>query len=162
MKYLLLSAFIASAFSVNAQEVPPPPPPPVLEIEEVEGEEEIMEVIELETEMPESAVEDEVFTIVEEMPEFPGGNDAMYAFINENINYPEEAQKDKIQGVVYVKFIVRKDGSIDENVNVVRGVHPLLDTEAQRVVRSMPDWKPGMQRGKPVSVYFTLPIRFKL
>lgn len=104
---------------------------------------------------------DATFVVVEEQPEFPGGNAAMMNFITENIRYPKEAHEKGIQGRVITKFIVRKDGSID-SVQIARGVDPLLDAEAIRVVESMPTWKPGKQRGQPVNVMFTLPVVFRL
>ena len=103
----------------------------------------------------------EIFVVVEVQPEFPGGNAAMMNFITENIRYPKEAHEKGIQGRVITKFIVRKDGSID-SVQIARGVDPLLDAEAIRVVESMPTWKPGKQRGQPVNVMFTLPVVFRL
>ena len=105
--------------------------------------------------------DNEIFVVVEELPEFPGGNAAMMHFIAENIRYPKEAHEKGIQGRVITKFIVRKDGSID-SVQIVRGVDPLLDAEAIRVLESMPTWKPGKQRGQPVNVMFTLPVVFRL
>ena len=104
---------------------------------------------------------DEPFVVVENQPEFPGGTEAMRKFLSDNILYPEEAQKKGIQGRVICNFIVRKDGSITD-VNVVRGVDPLLDAEAVRVLKSMPAWKPGTQRGQAVDVCFTLPVEFRL
>ena len=104
---------------------------------------------------------DATFVVVEEQPEFPGGNAAMMNFITENIRYPKEAHEKGIQGRVITKFIVRKDGNID-SVQIARGVDPLLDAEAIRVVESMPTWKPGKQRGQPVNVMFTLPVVFRL
>lgn len=103
----------------------------------------------------------EVFVVVENQPEFPGGNAAMMKFLNDNINYPAEAQNNGIQGRVIVNLVVEKDGSLSD-VKVVRGVNPLLDAEAVRVIESMPAWKPGTQRGEPVRVRFTLPVVFRL
>ncbi|MEA4904650.1 MAG: energy transducer TonB, partial [Petrimonas sp.] len=104
---------------------------------------------------------DGTFVVVEVQPEFPGGNVAMMNFIAENIRYPKEAHEKGIQGRVITNFIVRKDGSID-SVQIVRGVDPLLDAEAIRVLESMPTWKPGKQRGQPISVRYTLPVIFRL
>lgn len=104
---------------------------------------------------------DEVFVVVEEQPQFPGGIEAMMQFLKENIHYPKEAHEKGIQGRVIVNFVIMKDGSID-TVNVVRGVDPLLDAEAVRVVEAMPKWEPGMQRGQAVKVRYTLPIVFRL
>lgn len=102
-----------------------------------------------------------VFDIVEVMPQYPGGQIAMLKYFMENIKYPEQAMKKGIQGRVAVSFIVEKDGSIS-NVRPVHSVHPLLDKEAVRVVKSMPKWSPGKQNGKPVRVRFNVPVMFKL
>jgi protein TonB len=105
--------------------------------------------------------EGEVFQVVEQMPEFPGGMDKLMEYLSKNIKYPSIAQENNIQGRVIVEFVVNKDGSIVDPV-VLRSVDPYLDKEAIRVVKSMPKWKPGEQRGKPVRVKFTLPVMFKL
>jgi len=105
--------------------------------------------------------EEAVFFIVEEMPEFPGGEDAMKRHIATTIKYPVEAQKKGTQGKVYVTFVVAKDGSV-KDVRIARGADPLLDEEAMRVVKSLPQWTPGKQRGKAVNVSYTVPIEFKL
>ena len=104
---------------------------------------------------------DMVFDVVEVMPQFPGGQIAMLQYLMENIKYPEQAMKKGIQGRVAVRFIVEKDGSISD-VKPILSVHPLLDKEAIRVVKSMPKWTPGKQNGKPVRVRFNLPVMFKL
>ncbi len=109
----------------------------------------------------EEAEEAQVFFIVEEMPEFPGGEAALRAFIAKSINYPVIAQENGIQGKVYVTFVVDKDGGISE-AKIARGVDPSLDKEALRVVNQLPKWKPGKQRGKPVRVSYTVPISFVL
>lgn len=106
-------------------------------------------------------VSDKVFTVVEVMPEFPGGQMALFRYLSDSIKYPIEATQQGIEGRVICQFVVEKDGSID-SVKAVRGVHPLLDTEAVRVVSSMPKWKPGKLRGEPVRVKYTVPINFKL
>jgi TonB family protein len=103
----------------------------------------------------------ETFTVVEQNPEFPGGTTAMYKYLGENIRYPSEAQKANKQGKVYVKFVIKSDGKID-NINIVKSVSPELDNEAVRVVQNMPNWRPAEQNGKPVSVFYNLPINFKL
>jgi protein TonB len=102
-----------------------------------------------------------VFVVVEEMPEFPGGSQALRSFVAKSIRYPAEAQKEKIQGKVYVSFVVSSTGKV-ENAKIERSVSPALDAEAIRVVNQLPDWKPGKQRGKAVSVEYTIPIEFKL
>jgi len=101
------------------------------------------------------------FTIVEEMPEFKGGMDSMMAFIYSNIRYPTEALKNKIEGVVFVNAIIMEDGSL-RNIRAISSLGYGCDEEAERVVKSMPHWKPGKQRGKNVRVSFNFPIRFKL
>ena len=105
--------------------------------------------------------EDPTYAIVEEMPEFPEGNKAMYKFIQKEVQYPQIAVEQGIQGTVYVNFVIDKTGTISK-VRVLRGVHESLDNEAMRVVKAMPKWTPGTQRGKPVNVYYNLPIRFIL
>jgi protein TonB len=95
------------------------------------------------------------------MPEFPGGELALRKFIANAIKYPVIAQENGIQGKVYVNFVVDKDGSITA-AKIARGVDSSLDKEALRVVNSLPKWKPGMQRGKPVKVSYTVPISFVL
>ena len=103
--------------------------------------------------------ENQVFTVVEEMPRFPGGMEECQKFLAKNLNYPVELQKAKVEGRVIAQFVVGKDGSIS-NVSIVRGVHPELDAEALRVINMMPKWTPGKQRGKNVAVKFTIPIAF--
>lgn len=103
----------------------------------------------------------QIFTVVEQMPVFPGGDQGLQDFLKANTTYPSNAQKNKIQGIVYVQFIVANTGKT-EDVHVARGVDPVLDAEALRVVRSLPLWQPGMQNGKLVNVQYTMPIRFKL
>ncbi len=105
--------------------------------------------------------EDMVFMVVEKMPKYPGGQDALIKFLMQNVKYPTEAQEKRIQGRVYVEFVIDKKGKI-KNIEILKGVDPLLDEEAMRVVRSMPDWEPGTQRGKLVNVSYRLPINFAL
>lgn len=113
--------------------------------------------------LPEEVGEDnsEVFVVVEEQPSFPGGNEAMMQFLADNIKYPKEAQEKGTEGRVIVNFVVEKDGRLSD-FNVVRGVDPLLDSEALRVLKSMPNWTPGKQREEIVRVRFTLPVVFRL
>ena len=164
------------------QEVKPPPPPPPpkvvevlnivdddveiedeLEIEDTEADDEtvidVAPVVVAEEEEEEETAE--VFFIVEDMPEFPGGDLALRKYIANAVKYPVIAQENGIQGKVYVTFVVGKDGSIN-NASIARGVDPSLDKEALRVVNSLPRWKPGKQRGKPVNVSYTVPINFVL
>ncbi|GHT38382.1 hypothetical protein FACS189435_4690 [Bacteroidia bacterium] len=103
----------------------------------------------------------EIFTIVEEMPRFPGSDKEMMEYLFKTTHYPESAQEKGIQGRVTVQFVVNEDGSISDAV-VMRGVDPLLDKEALRVVNTMPNWTPGKQGGKVVPVKFTVPITFRL
>ena len=103
----------------------------------------------------------EVFTVVEEMPQFPGGMAEAMKFLAKNINYPVESQKAKIEGRVIVQFVVKENGKVAD-IKVMRGVSPELDAEAIRVVSMMPDWIPGKQRGKAVDVKYTMPIMFRL
>jgi len=163
------------------QETPPPPPPPAPEVVEVlnvvENTAET-QTINIQTEdiknkpidivaAPVAAApiqeeeEQVIFQVVEEMPHFPGGEEALMKWLSENIRYPVIAQENGIQGRVICQFVVNTDGSIVD-IQVVRGVHPSLDEEAVRVIKSMPKWIPGKQRGKPVRVRFTLPINFRL
>jgi protein TonB len=99
---------------------------------------------------------DEVFTVVEEMPQFPGGQDALMKYIGKELKYPEEAVENGVQGMVYVSFVVEADGSIS-NPKVLRGIGYGCDVEAHRVVKGMPNWIPGKQRGKEVRVQYNLP-----
>ena len=104
---------------------------------------------------------DGVYLMPDQLPEFPGGIQAMMKFLSTNIKYPVEAQKKGISGRVVVQFVIMEDGTLDQ-AKVIRGVDPLLDEEALRVVKSMPKWKPGMDRGEAVKVRFTAPIMFNL
>ncbi len=101
------------------------------------------------------------FITVEQMPSFPGGESAMHEYISNNLKYPEDAQKNGIQGRVTVRFIVRSSGEVSD-VSVIRGIDPGMDKEAARMVGSMPKWLPGKQNGQAVDVYYTLPIVYKL
>jgi protein TonB len=156
---------------------PPPPPPPVTDVLEiVENNQELTNEVKIESteadaktqisapiEVQHEEEADEVinFYVIEEKPEFPGGEAAMFQWIAKNIKYPDIAKENGIQGKVFVQFVIGKDGKVTD-VTIVRGVDPSLDKEALRVIQSMPPWKPGKQRGKPVRVSFQLPINFKL
>lgn len=156
---------------------PPPPPPPVQEVLEiVENNEEIKNEAQIEDteaddktqiqapiDVQQEEESDEVinFYVIEEKPEFPGGEAAMMKWINSNVKYPEIAKENGITGKVFVQFVINKEGKVG-NVELLRGVDPYLDKEALRVVSNMPAWKPGKQRGKAVKVSFQLPINFKL
>jgi len=156
---------------ITKQEIkpPPPPPPPPEVIEIVEDEVEIEDELEIEdTESDEDEEieieeedDDEFFMVVENMPEFPGGDLGLMKYIQKNVKYPAIAKEYNITGKVYVSFIVDKSGSVT-NVKIVRGVDKNLDAEALRVVKSLPKYKPGKQRGQAVRVMFTIPINFTL
>lgn len=103
----------------------------------------------------------EVLIVVEQMPEYPGGDAAMMKFLAENLKYPDMAKDNGVEGTVYIKFIVNSKGKIS-NAEVIKGIGSGCDEEALRVVKKMPQWNPGTQEGKPVDVYYTLPIKFKL
>ena len=109
----------------------------------------------------EEVEEQQIFQVVEEMPEFPGGMGECMKFLAKNIKYPTVAQENGVQGRVIIQFVVNRDGSIVDPV-VVRGVDPYLDKEALRVISMMPKWKPGKQRGKAVRVKYTVPVMFRL
>ncbi|QZE13316.1 energy transducer TonB [Halosquirtibacter laminarini] len=166
----------------QAQTPPPPPPPPPppaqladmitivddnediedeMEIEDSEADDETaVEVAEVVEE--EKAVDEEkVFQFVEDPPMFPGGNAALQKYLGKHVKYPVIAQENGIQGKVFVSFVVEKDGSVTD-VRIIRGVDKSLDKEAIRVVKTLPRWKPGMQRGKAVRVSFSVPINFQL
>ena len=165
----------------RAEEVKPPPPPPPPKVIEVltivDDNTDIKDDFELESSEANDATiidavpvinteensseAEEVFVVVEDMPMFPGGEQALRKWIPDHIKYPVIAAENGIQGKVYVQFVVDKDGSVT-NAKIARGVDPSLDQEALRVVNSLPKWKPGMQRGKPVRVSFTVPINFQL
>ena len=164
----------------TTQETPPPPPPPAVqevevlnvveddvEVEEIqiqtEDDKDVEVVIAPPVEAPVEEEEEEViFVVVESMPEFPGGAQAMMKYVAENIKYPVIAQENGIQGRVICQFVVNKDGSIVDVVAVRSSGEASLDKEAIRVIKSMPKWKPGKQRGKPVRVKYTLPVNFRL
>ncbi|MDP1623254.1 MAG: TonB family protein [Bacteroidales bacterium] len=183
---------IESLKQEEAPPPPPPPPPPEVMAEKVKFtppkvvEDTTIEVsmasmddlnkkvnveapsedmgVEIKDEGPkviETPQEREIFTVVEEQPGYPGGDEARIAFLQNNIKYPEEAKELGIQGKVFVTFVVEVDGSITD-VRVLRGIGGGCDTEAMRVVKSMPKWVPGKQRGVPVRVQFNLPIKFTL
>jgi protein TonB len=135
------------------EQMPPPPPPaPKVTIELIKE-----EVIADKTE----EVPTEVFVVVEEMPLYPGGDKAMMEFIYKNINYPEVAKENNIQGRVVLRFVVKYNGEVG-NITVIKGVDPSLDDEAIRVIGSLPAWKPGRQGGKPVNVWYSVPVTFQL
>jgi protein TonB len=159
-------------------EPPPPPPPPqqTTVIEIVEDDIEVDDDLEIDAETDDEeeieaqiitdedegdAEEEEIFVFVEDNPDYPGGDEARIKYLRDNIKYPEMAKESGIQGTVYVTFVVEKDGSIS-NVKVLRGIGGGCDEEAIRVLRNMPNWKPGKQRGRPVRAQFNMPIKFTL
>jgi protein TonB len=159
-------------------EPPPPPPPPaavipppvIEEVEEVEDdvEVEIIEtvdesLVDLDAEPEEEAEEivAQVYDVVAISPEYPGGPGEMAVFIQENFEYPEMAREMGEQGTIWVEFVVYSDGNI-KDVKVVKGVSESLDREAKRIVKKMPNWKPGEQAGKKVNVRYTIPIKARL
>lgn len=103
----------------------------------------------------------EVFDVVEQMPEYPGGMQALFQYMADNLKYPKDAMKQQVEGRVLVQFIVETDGSIS-NAEVIKRVFPSLDEEATRVISAMPKWAPGKQNGKVVRVKFTVPVSFRL
>jgi len=109
----------------------------------------------------EAKVEEQIFTVVEQNPEFPGGISEMYKFLGKNIKYPSVASRANVSGKVFLTFVVNTDGSI-QNVGVLKGLGFGCDEEATRVVKTMPKWKPGKQSGRPVRVKYNLPINFQL
>jgi protein TonB len=110
---------------------------------------------------PKPEVSNKVFDVVEQMPSYPGGNNALMSYLSSNIKYPVVAQENGVQGRVIVGFVVERDGSITD-VNILKSVDPSLDREAARVVRSMPRWTPGKQNGQAVRVKYNVPVTFRL
>jgi protein TonB len=102
-----------------------------------------------------------VFDVVEQMPEYPGGQAALIEYISNNVKYPDDAAKKKVEGKVFVTFVVDTDGKITD-VSLLRKVFPSLDAEAIRVISGMPNWIPGKQKGQVVRVKYTVPIMFRL
>jgi len=164
---------------ITRPEQPPPPPPPepsqelIIVDDDVELEEEftidvdadvlseVQDFTPIQIEEEEEVEDDVIFTVVEDQPEFPGGEEARQSFLEENLRYPTMAREAGIQGTVFVTFVVETDGSVTD-VRVLRGIGGGCDQEAIRVVEMMPRWEPGRQRGQPVRVQFNMPIRFRL
>jgi len=164
---------------ITRQEQPPPPPAPPPQTTQFQIVEDDVEIdddfiidadvditTEIEAYIPpvfdeEEIVEEEIFIVVEDMPTFPGGDEARVRFLSENIRYPQMARESGIQGTVFVTFVVERDGSVTD-VRVLRGIGGGCDEEAIRVIKAMPRWNAGKQRGRPVRVQFTMPIRFTL
>ncbi len=154
----------------------PPPPKPIDILIIVENDDDLIETLEIEnsdmneddiidfSSIPEVAEPDDdaiIFINVQEMPEFPGGMSALLRYIAKSVRYPVIAQENRVEGRVFVTFVVNSRGEV-QDVEISRGVDPTLDKEAIRVIRTLPDWKPGKQRGKPVKVKYTVPINFML
>ncbi|MDD3527165.1 MAG: energy transducer TonB [Bacteroidales bacterium] len=164
---------------ITQQDLKPPPPPPptqVTVIRIVEDDVEVVDDIEINVEADQETVmqdfvpvveeeeevaEMEIFQVVETMPSYPGGDAARMKYLQDNITYPQMARESGIQGIVYATFVVEPDGSVSD-VRIMRGIGGGCDEEAIRVIKGMPKWNPGMQRGKPVRVQFTMPIKFTL
>ncbi len=165
---------------ITQQNQPPPPAPPpqqtsIIQIVEndvqidddldidVEADQttEMQKYVPVEEHKDEEQEEAQIFTVVESMPSFPGGEEARIKYLNDNIKYPQMARESGIQGRVFVTFVVERDGSVTD-VKVLRGIGGGCDEEAVRVIQNMPKWIPGKQRGKPVRVQFNMPILFKL
>ncbi|NOR88111.1 MAG: TonB family protein [Bacteroidales bacterium] len=155
---------------------PPKPPPQVTIINIVEDDVEVEDDIEIDVDMDDDTEmeeyipimddeddieEEQIFLVVEEMPSFPGGEQEMYRYIGKNIDYPRMAKESGISGRVFVTFVVEKNGSVTD-VKILRGIGGGCDEEAVRVIKSMPTWKAGKQRGKPVRVQYRMPIKFTL
>lgn len=166
----------------QVQDIPPPPPPaappppPTImtdidikkDDEKVEQnqttfvETDINDKIEIQdVKVEEAPVVEEIFDVVEEQASFPGGMDALKKYLGDNLKYPPMAKESGVQGKVYVQFVVFKDGNVGD-IKVLRGIGSGCDEEAIRVVKGMPKWEPGKQRGRSVSSRFTLPINFRL
>lgn len=165
---------------ITEQPVKPPPPPPPKQVvkinivdDNIDVDDDIMINVEADqnTEMQayipvrvdeeEDSEETMIFMVVESMPEFPGGEASLYKYLAENIKYPQMAKESGIQGRVFVTFVVERDGSVTD-VRVLRGIGGGCDEEAVRVVKNMPRWTPGKQRGKSVRVQYNLPVKFTL
>jgi len=164
---------------ITEQKVKPPPPPPprqVTQIKIVDDDVDVEDDLDIDVEADdatefeeyvppeedeEEVEEQQIFQVVENMPEFPGGRAALMKYLATNIKYPPYAKEAGIQGRVFINFVVERDGSITA-VKVLRGIGGGCDEEAIRVVKNMPKWSPGMQRGKPVRVSFNLPVKFSM
>lgn len=105
--------------------------------------------------------EDEIFLVVEQQAEFPNGQAALFQWLKDNMQYPETAKQNKVEGKIITRFVIEKNGDLS-GATVLRGVDASLDKEALRLLSTMPKWKPGKQRGNDVRSYFTLPVEFKL
>jgi len=102
-----------------------------------------------------------IYTVVEKMPQFPGGEQALFEYINRHVRYPADAHQNGVQGKVIIRFAVNESGKV-ENAEIIRGIYPSIDAEGLKVVSSLPDFTPGEQNGKKVAVWYTMPITFRL
>lgn len=177
------SSEVEELVQITQQNTPPPPPappPPSIVLNIVENTAQINDDISIDAEADESTQvdeykppvavaqeeeaeiqEQEIFQVVENAPAFPGGDGARMKFLQDNIRYPAMARESGIQGTVYVTFVVERSGAVTD-VKILRGIGGGCDEEAVRVVKNMPKWEPGKQRGKPVRVQFNMPIKFTL
>ena len=172
----------AEVLNTPPEELPPPPPPeqeivatdlkvvehdvqPINEVGLINADDNANKAqetfVKVEVKEEEEVVEEEVFLVVEDDPEFPGGLSALSQYLASNIKYPQLAKENNITGKVFVSFVVEKDGSVGQ-VKILRDIGGGCGAEAVRVVKSMPKWKPGKQRGKPVRTQFNLPVDFSL
>ncbi len=156
---------------------PPPPPQQVVEVlnivddqedideeflpQDAEATEETEVIIAPVVEQKVEEEEEEIFMVVEKMPEFPGGDLGLRKYISKNVEYPNVARESGIEGKVYIRFCVTSSGAV-QKVSVLRSVDPLLDKAAVKVIKGLPKWTPGEQRGRKVSVWYTVPINFQL
>lgn len=122
---------------------------------------ELMQAAQETEEVKLAKVEGEIFNVVEESPEFPGGIQKMYEYIGQNLKYPEAAQQNDVQGKVFVKFVVTKDGDIGD-IKTLKGIGHGCEEEVARILANMPTWQPGKQDGEKVNVYYTMPVNFQL
>jgi len=163
LSLMLVISFSTDVMAQQDEKASPPPPNEVSSPDKTPGdppakpEVTIIKVVEpLDQKKPDS-----IFAVVEVMPKYPGGLDAMYKFLGENIKYPQKAREEGISGTVYIQFIVEKDGQTS-GFKLLRGAEESLDNEALRVLKMMPKWEPGKQKGKPVRVQYNLPVKFAL
>lgn len=169
---------IQESVPITEQKVKPPPPPPpkaVTQIKIVSNDVKVNDNVDIDVSASQNTavanytppVEDQdvqqqqIFVVVEDMPHFPGGEAALMKYLGTHIQYPDLAKESGIQGTVFINFVVEPNGHID-HVKVLRGIGGGCDQEAVKVVKNMPKWVPGKQRGKPVRVSFNLPVKFTL
>ena len=138
---------IRQSVNIPKEEAPPPPPP--------------SEILSAENKKDKNATKNEIFTVVEEQPSYPGGEEARITYLQQNLKYPKEAMEMGIQGKVFASFVVEVNGSITD-IRILRGIGGGCDEEVVRIIKAMPKWQPGKQKGVPVRVQFNLPIKFTL